>query len=273
MMGYQVGLIWSNTSVASCTKVQNGSMLNQIPDTDYAEAAGSINNAKGSIVPYAWSADSPYTMNGSGGMVIFTFHMLLTGYSDVHLNGVILITRSVTTIPFNTVDYFTTVVGGVQYLTRLQGNPINTKAQGGFSAMSVTSPSSVAGRAGNMTFKINGTSTGAGTFAYFNATIPNKLMNCTSAADWMVELGGSLQSGVLVSTGTQNTTISLSSTSDPSFAYSSTLTLKINILSDNTIVPEFASTFSSMLSATLLVLATFAAALFIVTSRSRKQKG
>jgi hypothetical protein len=273
MMGYQVGLIWSNTTVASCTKVMNGSMLNQIPDTNYAAAPGSINNAKGVIVPYAWSMNAPYTMNGSGGMVIFTFHILTTGWSDVHPNGVILITRSVTAIPFNTVDYFTTVAGGVQYFTRLQGNPINSKGQGGFSAMSVTSPSKVAGRGGNMTFRINGTSTAAGTFAYFNATIPNKLMNCTTAADWMVELGGAVQSGVLVSTGTQNATISLSSTSDPSFAYSSTLTLTINILSDNSAVPEFASMFSSILLATLLVLATFAAALFTVTSRSRKPRG
>jgi hypothetical protein len=155
---------------------------------------------------------------------------------------------------------------------------MESSAIGGFGAMSVTNTiQTIKGISytGNMTFEMNGTSDDCGPFAYFNATIPNALMNCTSSSNWVVELDGTSQTGVSVTSGAQNTTISLSTNSDPSFVYSTyasgKVTLTINILS-NTIafVPEFASTFSAILLATLLVLVAFATALFTVRSRSRK---
>jgi hypothetical protein len=279
MDGYQVGLIWSNPAVAQCTGFTFGNIVNQLPTGEYIEIAPSVNNTAGLVAAGAADAYYPYTMNGSGSMFIFTFHMLETGYSDVHLNDMFLTYLNASVIPCNTIDYYTVVRGGHQYIVRLQGNPTEPPGTGGFGAMSVSSPSGHTGYAGNMTFEINGTSDDLpppGTFAYFNATIPNELMNCTSPSDWIVILDGSEQSGVLVNTGAQNTTISLSTTSDPSFYYSlyssGLVTLTINILSNNSAVPEFASTFSSVLLATSLVLAAFVAALFTIKSRSRKQK-
>jgi hypothetical protein len=189
-------------------------------------------------------------MNGSGGLAVFTFHMLQTGYSDVHINNMILIYSNLTLIPCSTVDYFTAVRGGKQYIVRLEGNPLEVSGIGGFGAMGVTSSSKLANYEGNMTFEMNGTSDLLPSdFAYFNATIPNQLMNCTSAANWIVELNGLEQSGVIVNTGTTNTTISLSTNSDPSFTYypsvsnsSGKRTLKIEILSNYVAAPALTVT-------------------------------
>jgi len=277
MMGYQLGLVWSNTAVAQCTKVTNGSIVNQLPSDQFTIVPAKINNTIGLIKPFGASAYSPYTMNGSGGLVAFTFHIIQTGYSDVHINNMFLIDPSVFTIPCNTVDYFTTVAGGQQYITRLQGNPLDSSGQAGFGAMSVEKDIQTINSfsyQGNMTFKINGTSDDCGTFAYFNVTIPNDLMNCTNQDYWIVEVDGVIQSGVLVNLGSQNATISLGTDSDPSFVYTphfgGTRTHTIQIFSNNTAVPEFASTFSSMLLATLLLLVAFATGLFSIAARSRK---
>jgi outer membrane protein assembly factor BamB len=245
LLAYQIGLIWSNTTAVECTSVTNGSILNSVPADHSVEIIGTINNTLGKILPYAWSGlGSQYNMNGSGTLAMFTFKMLQTGQADVHVNDMILAYKDgVTVIPCNTVDYFTAVRGGKQYVIRIEGNPMESSSPyGGFGAESVTElspPKSINGITyqGNVIFQINGTSDDCGPFAYFNATIPNNLMNCTNPDNWIVEFDGVAQTGVLVSTGTENTTISLSTNSDPSFAYSSyssgKRTLTIEILSNN----------------------------------------
>jgi len=277
LFAWQVGLIWSNTTVAECTAVTNGSILNPIPSGESYEIPGTTDNTNGIVTAYGWSLFYPYNINGSGAMVKFTFKIKAIGFSDVHINNMIPVDINSNVIPCNLIDYFTAVRGGQQYIVRLQGNPMESAGLAGFGAMSVTSPSNKVGYEGNMTFEINGTSDDVSSFAYFNATFPNMLMNCSSPDNWIVELGGVVQSGVLVKTGAQSTTVSLSTTSDSSFVYypfsSGKITLMINILSNSAAVPELASTFSSALLAIVLMLATLAAALFIVTSRSRKPKG
>jgi hypothetical protein len=217
LLDYQIGLIWSNTTVVECTSVTGGTILNNIAGHS-TETIGTINNTLGKITsPYEWAgAGSQYNMNGSGTLAVFTFKMLQTGYSDVHVNNMILYYKhEVTIIPFNTVDYFTAARGGKQYAVRIEGNPVEASSNyGGFGAESVTElspPESINGTAylGNMTLDVNGTADGVGPFAYFNATIPNNLMNCTNKENWIVEVGGAPQSEVLVSLGAQNTTISL----------------------------------------------------------------
>jgi len=286
LFGWSIGLVWSNTTAVECTGVQNGSLLDPYGVGTYVFEPGAIDNTAGIASVYTWSlysTDTPPTITGSGGLVIFSFKMLATGYSDVHINSMFMINESSDTIPQNIVDYTTIVRGGNQYQVRLQGNPIDSyvgaagAGAAGFSGMRVTSPTEHPAYAGNMTFLINGTSDDVSSFAYFNATIPNVLMNSTSPATWIVDLNGVPQSGVLVSTGTQNTTISLSTSSDSDFAYSSyasgTVSSTITILSTYVAVPEFASTFSMVLLAALLVFAAFTAALITTKSRSRKQQG
>jgi hypothetical protein len=239
LFAYQIGLIWSNTTAVECTSVTNGSILNSIPADHSLEAVGTINNTLGKITsPYFWAGKgSQYNMNGSGTLAVFTFKMLQTGYADVHVNDVILGYKDgATFIPFNTEDYFTAVRGGKQYVVRIEGNPVEISSFfGGFGAESITElspPKSIDGATylGNMTFDVNGTADGVGPFAYFNATIPNNLMNCSSKDNWIVELGGVPQTQVLVSLSTQNTTISLT------FSYTNSssgkLTQTIEILSN-----------------------------------------
>jgi len=280
MDGYQVGLIWSNTTVANCTGAKLGSIVNQVPSGEYIQEPVTINNTQGLISATGAAAYSPYTMSGSGGLVVFTFYIKHTGYADLHINDMFLTYTNASEIPCNTVDYFTAIQGGKQYIVKLEGNPIEPSGVGGFGAMSVHSISKTIGGLaykGNMTFEMNGTSD-ISDFAYFNATIPNSLMSCSSPSNWLVILNGTQQSGVIVNTGAQNTTVSLSTNSDPSFAYSaysdSGVTLPLNILSTSIgPVPEFASMLSTEILAALMVLTAFAAALFGVKSRSRKLKG
>jgi hypothetical protein len=235
LSGYQIGLIWSNTTSVECTSVTPGSISNSI-GSNFLWIPGKINNTLGKITfPYFGVATDNNTMHGNGTLAMFTFHMLQTGYADVHLNGMFMLDVNGDAIPFNTVDYFMAVRGGKQYFVRLEGNPVESSFYGGFGAESVAEfipPKSINGTGyrGEMTFEVNGTANDVGPFAYFNATIPNSLMNCTSKDNWIVELGGVPQSGVLVSAGTQNTTISLV------FSYQSSsngeLTQTIEILSN-----------------------------------------
>ena len=251
LLAYQIGLVWSNTTAVECTSVTGGSILNSIPAGHSIEIIGTINNTLGKITaPYAWSGlGSQYNMNGSGTLAVFTFKMLQTGYADVHVNDMILYYKDeVTVIPCNTVDYFTTVRGGKQYVVGIEGNPVESSSlYGGFGAESVAElspPKSINGTTylGSMTLDVNGTAEDVGPFAYFNATIPNDLMNCTNKNNWVIELGGVPQSGVLVSPGTQNTTISLT------FSYpnssSGELTQTIEILSNYIAASTFSVTIS-----------------------------
>jgi hypothetical protein len=284
LAGWQVGLIWSNPSVAKCTKVTNGSALDPyVSGVDYVYIPGKINNTAGYISVYTWSLFStatPPNLNGSQSLAVFTFQMLQTGYADVHLNNMFTIDPLSNTIPMNVIDYTTIVRSGTQYIVKLEGNPVETSGTGGFDPVNVTTTSQTIKGVlynGSLTFGMNGTSDDCGPFAYFNATIPNSLMSCTSSTNWVVEVNGVQQTGVIVNTGAQNTTISLSSTSDSSFAYSTygsgILTQHIVILSNSIgAIPEFASMFSSIVLATLLVLAAFAAALLSITQRLRKRK-
>lgn len=225
LLTYQIGLVWSNATVAECTSVKGGSVLNSIPANDSVEIPGTINNTLGKTTsPYAWSGlGSQHNMNGSGTLAVFTFKMLQTGYADVHVNNAILYYKDgVTIIPFNTIDYFTAVRGRKQYIVRIEGNPSESSSNyAGFYEESVTQMNStkvggVPGLTGNMTFAINGTSADNGAFGYFNATIPYNLMNCGgNNTDWIVELntgtGPVLQPARIVSSGNgTTTTISLS---------------------------------------------------------------
>jgi hypothetical protein len=279
----ETGITWSNTTVAQCTDVTYGSFFGSIGASNIIGLSGTIDNTHGVVTPYSWAMIGDYFVSGSGAIFNFTFTIEHVGYSDVHFSGLWLENTSSDIIPINFVDYSTIVRGGQQYIVKFQGNPTQSSAvppdNSGFYEENVTSmsPKTIGGVAdlvGNMTFAINGSAADNGPFGYFNVTIPNNLMNCSGNNDnWVVELnngtGPKLQGQRTVSSSTGTTTISLAGNYYPSGFYA---TIIVNIYGTSIAVPEFASTFSSTLLATVLVLATLVAALFIVITRSRKRK-
>ena len=241
---FQIGLAWSNTTVVQCASVVIGNIFSSIPPSDIITIPGSINNTHGIVTPYVWGV-ALLNVTGSGTLAMFNFKVTHTGYSDVHIIGMVLISINGNVIPCNTVDYFTAVQGGNQYIVKIQGNPSQSDAMppdnAGFYEESVarmkpTTLGGVSGLVGNMTFAINGTSMDNGAFGYFNVTIPNNLMNCSgNNADWIVELntgaGPVLQPTRTVSSGIGTTTISLASnTFYPSGDYATSI---VNIYSTN----------------------------------------
>lgn len=283
---FQLGLDWSNTTVAQCTSVAIGNIFNSFSPSDVIGISGSINNTAGIISYYSWSLIGTLAYNGSGTLAVFTFTIENKGYADLHIDGLFLETVQSTFLPTNLVDYFTVVRGGQQYVCEVQGNPEQSASIPPYNAgfyeenvtqMSPTKEDGVSGLIGNMTFGINGTSVDISAFGYLNVTIPNNLMNCSgNNADWIVVLnngtGPQIQSARTVSQGASTTTISLSNENfypPGNGLYGTTI---VNIYSTNIAVPEFASTYSAVLLATLLTLATLAAALFIKIAPRRKQK-
>jgi hypothetical protein len=273
LLTFAIGFYWTNTAAVSCLSVTDGGFLTKgVPPSSVSFFPGDINNSTGQISYYTWAIlGSNYNKTGSGTLVNLTFYMKQTGYSDVHVTSLYLANADGNPIACNTIDYFTAVAAGVQYIVQIRGNPIvqSESIPGGFAAFQVENVSQIIGSVtykGLLSFSINGTALGSNTFAYFNVTIPNKLMNCSNPDNWVVKLNSTLQGARTVSPpNANNSTISLS------FAYTSTdhATWIVQIYSQNTAVPEFSNVFFAV----LLVLATFAAALFSITTRSHTRKG
>ena len=273
LFSFQSGLLWSNPTAVACLNVTEGSMWKSIPAAHLQAFPGSIDNTTGVVSFYTWGClGAKYNLNGSGTLMVIYFYMLQTGSSDIHINDCIMTNNQVNPIIFNTIDYFTATGGGKNYLVEIEGNPQERAGfNGGYSNQSVTHVTLSGAEAayhGMMIFNVT-SDDGATSSAFFNVTIPNNLMNCSTASEWMVLLDGALQSSRTVTVGASSTTIYLPFTY---YDVSTEPTQMVTILSYNTAVPEFASTFASMLLATLLVLATFAAALFSVSTRARKRK-
>ena len=253
LSNYQIGLTWSNVTVAQCTSVAIGNIFNIIPPADILTLAGNIDNTHGIVTPYMWAAVDTLNVTGSGTLAAFTFKVTHTGYSDVHMVGMILFNANSKVIPCNTVDYFTSVRGGNQYIVEIQGDPSESSTNdAGFYEERVTqmipaTVGGVSGLIGNMTFAINGTSKDNGASGYFNVTIPNNLMNCSgNNAKWIVELnngtGPVLESKRTVMSGHGTTTISLSSANF--YPSGTSATSIVNIYSTNIAAPPFTVTVS-----------------------------
>jgi len=261
----QAGLIWTNTAAVNCTNIAMGSFMTPVSKTSFIE--GGINETTGFVQASLFSfLGNSNAKNGSGAFLTFTFYMIQTGYSDLYINDMFLTAKGgVTLIPVNTIDYFTVVRAGKQYPVEIMGNPSWSNTNfGGYYNGSVTAVSQKIGSttyAGQLSFNINSTADDFGSFAYFNVTIPNKLMNCSNPDEWQIELnGGSAVAPTEVTVGATTTTISLvfSYTEAPQTA---------EIFSTSIAVPEFSNVFF----ATLLILATFIMVLFgTVWSRKRK---
>ena len=252
---FQIGVTWSNTTVAKCTSVALGNVFSSFPPSEIISISGSINNTNGIIIPYLWSLIDGHTVTGSGTLAVFTFKVTHAGYSDVHFISMTLINVDANVIPCNIVDYFTVVRGDNQYIVKIQGNPSESSSvppdNAGFYKESINqmSPAKTIGGVtnliGNLTFAINGTSADNGPWGYFNVTIPNDLMNCSgNNDDWIVALndgtGPQLQSARTVSQGATITTISLAGNFYPSGngLYGTTVA---NIYSTNIAPTAFAS--------------------------------
>ena len=285
-----LGVAWSNTTVAQCSSVAQGDiMTKQLTSSQLLTGPpGTIDNTNGIVTPYTWGTTDSYSANGSGTIIAVNFTITHTGYTDVHPLGLYLGNVPGATIPVTTIDYFTTVRGGHQYITEIQSNPTQSAAvppdNAGLYEESVTqmSPQTIDGVSnliGNLTFAINATATDNGPFGYFNVTIPDDLMNCSSVnTNWVVGVNNGTGPiyyklpALTVSSGVGTTIISLAANFYPVSPLNYNTTI-VNIYSTSVApIPEFASTFSATLLAPVLMLATLAAAIFIITKLSIKRK-
>jgi hypothetical protein len=263
---FQAGLKWTNTTAVECTGVAEGGFLSNDGVDSVLAFPGTIDNTNGVIVPYGWSLlDTLQAKSGDGNLVTFTFHMLADGYSDIHLwEYSPLWTDGITEIATQTIDYFTAVMDGGQYIVEIVGNPMGSGVDNGFSNHVVSMIDITKGPDtyhGEISFAITAPGGANGDpFAFFNVTIPKALMSCPTIDQWWALLDGGEQAGRIVAENSTHATVSLE------FAYSSN-PIAVQIRSID-IVPEF----SSIFFATLLVLATFAAALFGKTAWSHKRK-
>jgi hypothetical protein len=264
---FQMGLRF-NPNTVNCTGVFEGGFLSNNGADQLLPFSGEIDNTAGIVGTYAWSLLNPaQAKNGGGVLVRFTFHMKTTGYSDVHIRDLLLLhSDGVEMIPIRTIDYFTAVVDSGTFIVRIEGNAqTGAGVPGGYSAHNVTKVDRVIGPDtyhGLLSFNVTGSDVNLDLFAFFNVTIPKSMMNCTTSGQWFVSLNGVQQGTRTIFENATHTTISLEFTYDD-FQPTGT----VEILSIN-IVPEFSAVFL----ATLLVLATFAAALFGKATWSYKRK-
>jgi hypothetical protein len=268
LFSFQIGAYFDPT-IVTCNKVAEGGFLSNNGADPTTYYPGSIDNTNGVIHPYGWVLQSAAARKtGNGKVFVMNFTMKTDGYSDIHLRGCIFTAGPGATIKCNYVDYSTHVISGTQYIVKVVGNAQGQSAQkdGGYYGHSVTQipPESHGAYSykGQFYLNITGQVIASDSFAYFNVTIPKSLMTCTAPDAWYVELNGNPQAGRLVKDNPTNTTISLQ------FTYSSPLASQtVRILSTD-IVPEFPGVFF----ATLLILATLAAALFGKATWSAKRK-
>jgi len=249
---------------AQCTGIGQGTFMGG--STLYL--AGGIYNDIGIVSTSSFTELGTNTVNGSGTFLIYHFTMNGSGtsYSDLHLVGFEVLDVHGSVIPCQTIDYSTTSAG---YIVQIVGDPQGEQATLeppyiGFSNQSFATINQVIDSNtyhGNLTFAIYSPDF-AGTPGFFNVTVPNDLMNCTNDNEWMVRLNGAAQaSRIITHPDSTHTVISLD------FTYGSSAIETVQILSTNA-VPEFSSVFL----ATLLVLATIAAALFGKATWSYKRK-
>lgn len=263
---FQAGLKWTNTTAVECTGVAEGGFLSNNGADSVLPFAGTIDNVNGKIVPYGWSlTDIGLAKSGSGKLVTFTFHMKADGYSDIHLwEYSPLWTDGITEITTQTIDYSTAVWAGGQHIVKIIGNPMGGGVENGFSDHVVSAISIVKGPDtyhGQFSFTITAPGGANGDqFAFFNVTIPKALMSCPTIDQWWALLDDVEQGGRMVAENATHATVSLE------FTYGSN-PIAVQIRSID-IVPEFSSVFF----ATLMILATFAAALFGKTAWSNKRK-
>jgi len=278
LWAFQAGLLF-NPKVVKCTNVVEGGFLSNNGANHLLAYPGSIDNTNGIVYFYGWSLESPSSpMSGSGPLMNVTFQVLAVGYSDIHVaDWIPLQATTLNDIPTTTIDYFTAPGNGTfGNVVKIASNPEGEGTDppfGGIIDQNFGTISQVINSLtykGNMSFTIYSpdclaaSNTGTG---FLNVTIPNDLMNCSTADQWYVTLNSG--SGPVLQTPTITTNSTYTMIYIPQFTYGSDSTEAVQILSTQA-VPEFASTFSSMLLATVLVLAAFAAALFTVTMRSHK---
>jgi hypothetical protein len=208
-------------------------------------------------------------VSGSGILITFQFQINGTGpqpYSDVHITDWEAFDSVGNILPAQVIDYTTSVGNVVKIVGNPEGSAFSPPPYGGFSFQNFTAIDTVIDSTtykGNWSFTIfspDYNQPPISGFGFFNVTIPNALMS----GQWYITVNGALETPIITTSAT-NTTISLA------FTFSS-MTANVHILSTEA-VPEFGSTFASMLLVALLTLATFAAALLSITTRSNRRKG
>jgi hypothetical protein len=210
----------------------------------------------------------PQAKTGSGILMNFTFHMKTTGYSDLHItNPIMMYQDGSTQIEQNIVDYYTAVVDSGEYVVKIVGNAQSEMAYlvGSYSAHNVSKISEVINSIlyeGQLKFSVTGYAVSEYSFAYFNVTIPKSMMWCDISSEWVVMLDDVLQGSRIVGGNTTHTTIY------SEFTYGAHDTTQVVKILSTSIVPEFSSVFFAI----LLMLATFAAAIFGKMTWSVKRK-
>lgn len=282
LWAFQAGLVF-NPHVVNCTNVVEGGFLSNHGKNSLLNYPGKINNTNGIVAYYGWSLKSPESpVSGSGPLMNFTFQVIAIGYSDIHVHDWLPLAYAapppLPDIPTTTIDYFTAPGNGTfGNIVKIASNPEGTGTAPLFAGFidqnfkTINTTINGITYRGNMSFVIcspdysTADNTGSG---FLNVTIPTALMNCSTLDQWYVTLNSGSGPVLQPRTVTANSTYTMISIS--SFTYGSE-TEAVQILS-TAAVPEFASAFSSMLLATVLVLATFAAALFSITMRSHKRE-
>lgn len=198
---FQAGLKWDNTTAVSCSAVEDGGFLGSNGGTPIS-FPGSIDNVNGIVTPYGYFlTDTTKAAFGNGALIKFTFHMLATGYSDVHITDFIPMTiDGVTEMQVKTIDYFTAAVAGGHYVVKVVGNAEGTDAR--FSGHSVTEINTVINSVtykGNLTFTITSPDAFSQSWQGFvNVTIPKAMMDCAVSSHWLLYLNGNLEGSRVV---------------------------------------------------------------------------
>lgn len=265
VFSFQAGLRFDADEV-TCTAVQEGGFLTNNGADTVLSFPGTIDNVNGIVTAYGWSlTDVNKAKFGSGILVNFTFH-INTGLSDIHIADFTALSNDgVTELEVKTNDYFTAQLGGGSEIVKIVSNPVGSDSR--ISDQLVTQINTDIGGTtykGNLTFTITSPDADLLThsnFGFINVTIPKTLMDCTTGNEWVLYVNGGLEGGRTVASNSTHTSIYRE------FTYPPSKIVAAQILS-TIVVPEFSSVFF----ATLLVLATFAAAIFGSATWSYKRK-
>lgn len=281
---FQAGFLFDPAKVnITASAITEGGFLSNNGADPVLRFAGSVNNTSGYVQFFSYTLQGALPgKSGSGTLLHLDFTMKVTGFSDIYIIEQRLIADdAVTLIPCNTIDIVTVVVDSTEHIVQIVGNPydsgtVDNPHSAGFNNFTWAyqlKQIGVIDYHGLMNFTV--TSQGVLTgetydlFAYLNVTIPMTLMSDenmpgpTGPENWLFQVDGVTQgSRTVVDNGTHHT-LSLQWT----YPGPDGGTQKIGILS-TLAVPEFPMVFL----ATLLVLATFAAALLGKTTLTARRK-
>lgn len=174
LFSFQLGLLF-DSGVVECLDVEEGGFLSN-NGADEVISLPSIDNSKGMVFFGCYLLNSTKAKDGNGILVNLTFSMKETGYSDIHIYGLIAQDASANQIPCKIIDVYTPIREWSEWSISIVGNAQGQEpaGAGGYSAHNLTKLLYLELRL--LSFNVTGFLIDGDTFAFCNVSIPRCLM-------------------------------------------------------------------------------------------------